>query len=67
MKVTDISDKRKPADACQFCGQTPACPALTCPKVARIELFDDGSLAAVEYFDPGKWQPLPKGDETPVE
>ena len=60
MKVVGIDTRPKPVDSCQFCGHVPACPALTCSRLKYLELFDDGSLAAVEYFE--TWTP-PKGDE----
>jgi hypothetical protein len=64
-KVVGIDTKPKPVDSCQFCGHIPACPALTCPKVVRFELFEDGTIAAVEFFEPDVWKPRPEGDETP--
>lgn len=57
MKVVGLDEKRKKTDdePCQFCNTVPACRALTCPRVARFELWEDGSLAAVEYFE--SWKP----------
>jgi hypothetical protein len=57
VQVVDIDTKPKPVDFCQFCGRVPACPALTCPRVKYLEVFDDGSVAAVEYFEPEVWKP----------
>lgn len=55
-KVVGIEGGKKPEAACLYCGKVPACPDMTCPKVSRFELFDDGTLAAVEFFEPGKWK-----------
>ena len=55
-KVVGIPVTRKPDAPCGYCGAIPACPDMTCPKCARFELFDDGSLAAVEFFEPDKWK-----------
>jgi hypothetical protein len=57
-KVVGIESAKKPDDdACLYCGKVPACLGMTCPKVVRFELFEDGSIAAVEFFDPDVWKP----------
>jgi hypothetical protein len=30
---------------------------MTCPRLKYIEIFDDGTPAAVEFFEPGVWEP----------
>jgi hypothetical protein len=63
-KVVGIPTTKKPDAPCLYCGALPPCPDMTCPKCARFELFDDGSLAAVEFFEPGKWKkPVPPDAE----
>jgi hypothetical protein len=51
------SKKNDDPDECSFCGAKPWHHVFRCPKVARVELFEDGTLSAVEYFDPDVWQP----------
>ena len=55
-KVVPIADGKKPDEPCPFCGKTSACPALTCPRVKYLEQYDDGTVAAVEFFEPEVWQ-----------
>jgi hypothetical protein len=57
-KVVSIDGgKIKDDDApCLCCGADPGHHIMLCPRVARLELFEDGTLAAVEYFPPGEWQ-----------
>jgi hypothetical protein len=56
-KVVGLDTKQKPVDSCQFCGHEPAHPFMTCPRLKYIEIFDDGTPAAVEFFEPGVWEP----------
>lgn len=42
---------------CPFCGANPSCPDLTCPRLSAAELFDDNTIAAVEFFPPEVWKP----------
>jgi hypothetical protein len=54
-KVVGIQGGKKPEDACLFCdGQH---QTLKCPRVAYLELFEDGSVASVRFFKPEIWNP----------
>ena len=59
VKVVDI-DRGKQPDPCQFCGAEPAHVHLSCPRIKAAELYEDGTVAFVEFFPP-------TGDETPDE
>jgi hypothetical protein len=56
-KVVGIDSAKKPDTPCLYCGKSPACPNLTCPRIKFAELFEDGTLAAVEFFEPQIWNP----------
>lgn len=49
-KVVGISGGKKPTEECLFCDGEHQ--SLKCPRVKYLELFEDGSVAAVEFFDP---------------
>jgi hypothetical protein len=53
-KVVGITSAKKP---CQYCGADPAHPDLSCPRIKYAEIYEDGSLAAVEFFEPEIWKP----------
>jgi hypothetical protein len=56
-KVVQIGGgKKRDDEACMCCGH-PWHHIMLCPKVQRVELYEDGSLAAVEYFEPDVWRP----------
>jgi len=61
-KIVGIESSKKP-DACLYCGHEPAHPNMTCPRVARFELWEDGTLAGVEFFEPEIWQPRAPRDK----
>jgi hypothetical protein len=58
-KVVGIAGGKKP-DECLFCDGEHS--TLKCPRVLYLELFEDGSISAVEFVQP---KTLPYGDETP--
>lgn len=54
-KVVDIGAKK--ADECLFCDGSHQ--SMKCPRVKFLELYEDGSVAVVEFFEP--WpNPPPK-------
>ncbi len=55
-KVVGIDKNKKLEGPCPYCGADPKCPDLTCLRVLRYELAEDGSLAAIEFFERDKWQ-----------
>jgi hypothetical protein len=58
-KVVGIDKNKKPPEEsrCLYCGTVPACYGLTCPRIASMEVFNDGTLACVEFHE--KWKPVP--------
>lgn len=49
-KVVGIETGKKP-DVCLYCGADPAHAGLSCPRIKAAELYEDGSLAFVEFFE----------------
>jgi hypothetical protein len=53
-KIVDISSKKPPAEECNFCDKPHS--SLRCPRVAYMELYEDGTVQAVEFFPPNVWK-----------
>lgn len=56
MKVVELGDKHKPAEACPFCGAVPICPGWTCKRLAAVTIDPDGGYT-VEFIDPRDDEP----------
>lgn len=57
MKVVEFGDKKKPDEACPFCGAVPMCLGWTCPRLSAVEIWPDGGHR-VEFID--ERQPPPE-------
>lgn len=52
-KVVGIDSGKKPdADECLFCDGKHS--SLKCPRLRYLELYEDGTIAAVEFIPPDK-------------
>lgn len=43
-KVSDLDGRRKPPPSCQYCGESPPCPGLTCKRIASVTHEIDGAV-----------------------
>lgn len=52
-KVVSIdAGSGKKQEPCMFCGAELAHVHLSCPRIKAAELYEDGSVAFIEYFPP---------------
>jgi hypothetical protein len=58
MNVVDLGEKRKPADPCPYCGNKPACPDFTCPRIKSVWSGPDGEWE-IQFHDPRDDAPEP--------